>query len=161
MLSTFRWLGDRAQERGVCVALETGFPAEVEVFIRLVQEIDHPAVGATIDIGHVAWSVPTELRSTPAGAVLLNANIARVVRELRHKLCHFHIHNVRMHDWRDHRHIAQGVIDVPAVVRVLDEVGYAGMLSFEFEETETVGALAEGKAYLTSLIIGAPPVARR
>src|SRR5262249_48359325 len=51
-LDRFRRWGDRARKLGFRIALETGYPRSVRDFVRLVKEIDHDSVGATIDVGH-------------------------------------------------------------------------------------------------------------
>ncbi len=52
MIRRFRRWGDMAKAGGFRLALETGYPTSVDDFIRLVHEVDHDRVGATIDVGH-------------------------------------------------------------------------------------------------------------
>jgi sugar phosphate isomerase/epimerase len=46
-----RWVG-HARQLGVKIAVEAGFSQSIEDFVSLIQAINHPNVGATIDIGH-------------------------------------------------------------------------------------------------------------
>jgi sugar phosphate isomerase/epimerase len=105
LLDVYRRLGDYALEHGngVRLGVETGYPEAAEAFARLVREIDHPAVGATIDVGHVRNCVPKEKWGTPEGIEEHNRHLAYLLETLGDKVVHFHIHDVRRHDFRDHR----------------------------------------------------------
>ena len=142
-----RWLGDAAAELGVRVAVETGYPSG-DAFARLVAETDHPAVGACVDVGHLAASVGREKQSTDAGAKAYNDYLLRLAGELGAKLWHFHVHDVRYVDWRDHREAGTGMLDFAALGRRLRQSDFAGRLVFELEEEDTLGALGRSKAFL-------------
>jgi sugar phosphate isomerase/epimerase len=148
MLAVFRRLGDAAAAAGTLVGLETGYPRRYRQFLDLVLGIDHPAVGACVDIGHVAFLEESGPRSTDEGVANYNRNLVRLCRDLGPKLVHMHLHDVRMADWRDHRALGTGVIDLPALVAVLREIGYAGLMQFELEEPEQENALVASRAAL-------------
>lgn len=148
MVDTYRGLGDLGARCGVRVCLETMYPPTVEQFAGLIHGIDHPFVGAVIDTGHVAWTVPHPLRGTADGIALYNANLERLVQDLGPKLYHFHVHDVRPEDWRDHRQCGAGCIDWVRLCRVLDRAGYTGAFPFEFEEQDREGSLRAARGFL-------------
>lgn len=149
MLDTFRELGDHAAERDMRIGLETMQPASVEEYARLVFEIDHPAVGATIDTGHIRGAtdigLPPERRDSPEGRQRFNDVLARVFDEVAEKVLHVHLSDVSGTDWRDHRALGTGIVDFPRVFGKLDEIGYEGLLVLELEEQDQVNALASSR----------------
>jgi sugar phosphate isomerase/epimerase len=152
MVTTFRELADVGASHGVRVCVETMYPPTVEQFAQLVREVAHPHFGACIDVGHVAWTVPNELRGTADGVRLYNGNLEALCRLLSPKLFHTHLHDVRQHDWRDHRLCGTGCMDYPRLMQVLSDLGYDGPLTLELEEPEVEGALGSGKAYVEGLV---------
>lgn len=146
LLAVFRELGDAAAEAGTVVGLETGYPRRYAQFLDLVREIDHPAVGACVDVGHVAFLEESGPRGTDEGVANYNRHLVALCRELGEKVVHVHLHDVRKADWRDHRQLGTGVIDLPGLVRVLDEIGYAGVMQLELEEPEQEPALLASRA---------------
>ena len=147
MADACRWLGDRAEKAGVRVAVETGYPVG-DAFPQLVADVDHPAVGACLDVGHLTAAVGRQQRNTEHGARAYNDYLLRLVGQLGDRLWHFHVHNVRFDDWRDHREAGAGIIDFPALVACLRDRGFEGRLVFELEETDTLAALERSKAHL-------------
>jgi len=145
MLEMVRGLGDTARVLGVRIGIETGYPPDVADFARLIGAVDHPNVGATLDIGHVTIGYPHDRLDT-GGVERTNARITKLVKGLGTKILHAHIHDVRASDWRDHRELGTGIHDMATICTALRSVGYAGLLEFELEETDTLGALARSKA---------------
>ena len=157
MLAVFRELGDAAAAAGTLVALETGYPRRYQQFVDLVHGIDHPAVGACLDIGHVAVLDESGPRGTDEGVASYNRNLVRIVHDLGAKLVHMHLHDVRKADWRDHRALGDGVIDLAALVRALREVGYQGLMQFELEEPDQEPALLASRAALQRVLDAPSP----
>ena len=52
MIRQFRHWCDIARQNIFRLAIKTGYPDSVKEFVRLIQEIDHSHVGATIDVEH-------------------------------------------------------------------------------------------------------------
>lgn len=152
LLAVFRQLGDAAAAAGTLVALETGYPRRYRQFVDLVHQIDHPAVGACVDIGHVAFLEESGPRGTDEGVANYNRNLVRLCRDLGDKLVHMHLHDVRKADWRDHRTLGSGVIDLPALFQTLGDVGYQGLMQFELEEPEQEISLLASRAALEAAI---------
>lgn len=155
MVRVFRTLGDAAAEAGTVVALETGYPTRYEQFLRLVHAIDHRAVGACVDIGHVAFLEESGPRGTDEGVLRYNRNLIALCRGLGDKLVHMHLHDVRKVDWRDHRTLGTGVIDLVALAKVLREVGYRGLMQLELEEPEQEPALLASRRAMESALTAA------
>ena len=113
-----RRAGDRAAETGVGIALEPLNRFEGDLLNNVAQglaflnELDHPSVGLLVDTFHVnieesSWTEP--FRQAMAAGKL------------------FHVHlgdNNRLPP-------GKGLIDFPAILRTLKEIGYAGWLSAE------------------------------
>lgn len=152
LLEAYRRLGDEAGELGVRLTIETGFPGEVERFAELVHALNHPAVGGTVDVGHLTSQVPRELVGRPESAVAYNDLLERHLRSLGDKLWHFHLHDVRAHDLRDHRACGRGIIDYARLLRVADELGFGGQMVFELEEEDIVAALQQSKRVLEAAL---------
>jgi sugar phosphate isomerase/epimerase len=152
MVRVFRELGDAAAEAGTQVGLETGYPNRYQQFLDLVRDIDHPAVGACVDIGHVAFLQESGPRGTDEGVATYNRNLEALCRELGPRLVHMHLHDVRKDDWRDHRQLGTGVIDLPALARTLTEIDYGGLMQFELEEPNQEPALLASRAALETAV---------
>ena len=148
MVDTFRSLGDVGSEHAVRVCLETMYPPTVESFAEFIHAVNHPFVGATIDTGHVAWTVPQALRGTDEGVALYNDNLNRLLMALGSKVYHFHVHDVRRHDWRDHRECGAGCIDWERLCATANRIAYAGSFPFEFEEPDRAAARARSRQLL-------------
>jgi sugar phosphate isomerase/epimerase len=131
--------------------------------------LGHPAVGATIDIGHCAYFAEVACLPDPAQrAAILNEVIGQLVRDLGGQVYHFHVHNVRPYQevdfsrvpypyWKpgslvDHRALAEGLIDFPRLFGVLRAVGYPGLFELELEEPDREATAVESGKFLARLI---------
>jgi sugar phosphate isomerase/epimerase len=152
MVAVFRRLGDAASAAGTVVGLETGYPDRFDQFVDLVRAIDHPAVGATVDVGHVAFLLESGPRGTAEGAAAYNRNVVELIRALGERVVHAHLHDVRRADWRDHRALGTGMLDLPAMVAAFRAIGYEGLLQIELEEPAQEEALAASRRALEALL---------
>jgi len=146
VVELYRRLGDRAAAVGVTITIETGYPTSVAEFADLIWSIDHPAVGANVDVGHLRGTIPAEIKGTPESVALYNDRLEEHIRSLSTKLFHVHLHDTRLSDFRDHRAAGRGFLDYQRVFRVLGELDYAGFFAFELEEPDLIPALIESKA---------------
>jgi sugar phosphate isomerase/epimerase len=114
-----RRLCDRAAAKSVRLAFEPEpgmFIDTMARFEELRRRVDHPALGLTIDVGHLhcQGEVP-------------------IADHLRHWAPL--LHNVHIEDMRrgvhEHLMFGEGEIDFPPVLRALDEVGYTGGVHVE------------------------------
>lgn len=156
MLETFRSLGDYAAERGIKIGLETMQPNSVADYTQLIVDIDHPAVGATVDTGHIRGAtdigLPVEQRSTEEGTERFNDVLTRTVLLLGEKLLHVHLTDVQRSDWRDHKTVGSGIIDFARFFDALHSVEYGGLLVFELEEPDQIAALQASKAHVEGIL---------
>ena len=156
MIATFRDLGDHAAKYGVKLGIETGCPNTINEYTRLILDVDHPFVGGLIDVGHCFFYSdvvrrPAE-RGTPDAVQRGNDCLNRIVEVLDAKALHFHLHDVRQKDWRDHRAVGRGIIDFPRLFATLKRIKYEGLLTFELEEMDLLDALIESNAAIERLM---------
>jgi len=117
---------DRWQERLVRAADQTGTELAIETepgqfietsaaLVELLDEVDHPRLGANLDIGH---------------AVCMGENPADSVRLLGRRLKHLHLEDIKD---RRHYHLIPGLgdMDFASVRQALDEVGYSRAAAVE------------------------------
>ncbi len=152
ILATFRALGDCAGEAGVTLTIETGYPVGVDLFAQLIHDIDHPAVGANIDVGHLVGYIAPDLRGTEEGAAVCRETLTAQLDALGEKVYHFHLHDLRLADFRDHRACGRGYLDYVAIMRWCRDASFTGVWAFELEEPDIVPALAESKAVIERAI---------
>jgi sugar phosphate isomerase/epimerase len=146
VVDTFRQLGNHAGEAGITVTIETGYPVGVDPFAGLIHDIAHPAVGANVDVGHLVGYLPVEVRRTPEGPERYRQTLLAQLEALGDKVYHFHLHDLRESDFRDHRAVGRGFLDYRAIMRWCVNAGYEGLFAFELEESDMVEALRESKA---------------
>jgi sugar phosphate isomerase/epimerase len=131
-----RW-GDRARREGVQIAIETGWPPSVAEFVRLVGKVNHPAVGATIDVGHqgryaeLTARVRSEDRAKRESVAAYNETTMAIIRQLGAKVAHLHVHDIDPVTWVEHKPMVHGFVDYPGIFGALREVGYRGALVLE------------------------------
>ena len=156
MIETLRMLGDYAGERGLTIGIETMQPNSAIDFTALVFDTDHPAIGATVDTGHIRGAtdieLPKERRHTEEGSRRFNDVLMDLTEALEDKLVHVHLSDVRMADWKDHESVGTGIIDFPRFIATLRRMRYDGLMVFELEEANTVEALAASKEYVEALM---------
>lgn len=155
LVEVYRRLGDYGGELGIKVTIETCFPTEIERFAQLIHEIDHVAVGATVDVGHLRALVPAALTAAPERAACYNDLLEAHIRSLGERLWHFHMHDTRFSDLRDHRACGQGGIDYVRVFRLTNEIGYRGRLVIEIEEPDGANAVAASRDVLGEALTAA------
>ena len=76
----------------------------------------------------------------------------QVVNLLGSKIQHFHLHDVRQVDWRDHRTAGSGIIDYDRLFTFLSEMNYEGAFTFELEEVDIESALEASKRFVDALM---------
>ncbi len=158
-LKRFRGWGDRARNLGLRLALETGYPRSVRGFVRLIREIAHESVGATIDVGHqsryeeLITRVKPEDRATPAGIGAYNDTTMAIVERLGSKVFHFHVHDIDPQTWQEHKPLVHGFVDYPGLAAALRKSGYAGLWMLELggAAEDLPRYLREAKARLSAI----------
>lgn len=152
VVSFYRELGDAAAQAGVTVTIETCYPQEIDAFADLLRGIDHPAVGANVDVGHLRGLLSDDERRAQAIGSAYNALLDRHVRSLEGRIYHVHLHDVQAEGVRDHRECGTGIIDYEALFGLLLDQGYEGLLMFELEEADAEAALRRSHGVIAEAI---------
>jgi len=156
VIDTLGSLGDFAAQAGILLGIETMFPPSVEDFTSLILDINHDHVGATVDVGHIKfYEELADARRQPSASDSISAYndcLMEQVRLLGDKIVHFHLHDVRAEDWRDHRAVGRGIIDFHRLFQLLRQIDYRRAFSFELEEPDTITALVESKQHIERLM---------
>jgi len=156
LVANLRALGDEARHAGVAIGVENvAYPADPDEHAGLLEAVDHPAVGATLDVGHVAlWlkrdGIPAA--AGPDGPARYNERLLALIDRLGRRIVNVHVHDVRAADLRDHRAVGRGIIDVPAVIARLRALAYPGLLELELEEPDVETAAVESREHLRRLL---------
>jgi sugar phosphate isomerase/epimerase len=158
LVTNLRALGDKAQQHGTRIGVENlYYPATADEHARLLELIDHPAVGATIDTGHIHnWFQRDGVVQLPEhdGAVWFNARLLELIDRLGERIFHLHVDDIalpRMYD--QHLPAGRGMIDFEAVVRHLRHWGFTGLLEPEhnfFGEPEQEAS--EARAHMEGVL---------
>ena len=160
MLRQLREWGDFAAKHRFKLAFETGYPNSVEEFVRLAREVNHDAVGCTIDVGHqrgykeLVARVKPEDKGTPAGIRAYNDITLDIIDGLREKVLHLHVHDIDPPTWAEHKPIGTGFVDYPRLIAKLRQIGYRGLLMFEIggPGSEIEALLADSKRKLEAFL---------
>jgi sugar phosphate isomerase/epimerase len=156
MIETLRMLGDYAQERRLKIGIETMQPSAVREYADLIAETRHPAIGATIDTGHIRGSsdigLPVDRQNTDEARARFNDVLNTLVSTVADNLLHFHISDVSAAGWVDHKSIGSGIIDFPRLFGTIREINYQQLFVLELEEPKVLEAVEESKAYVEALI---------
>lgn len=155
-IDTFRYLGDYAARLGLQLGIETMQPNSVSEYTGLIQEINHPSVGATIDTGHIRGAVdiglPADRRDSAEGRQKFNDVLCKIVELLGEKVLHFHLTDVKGPEWRDHHTVGTGIVDFPRLFGLIKKQGLKSLLIFELEEPDRINALKSSKSFIERLM---------
>ena len=125
----------------------------------MIREIDHEAVGATIDVGHqkqyeelVARVKPGQ-RSSAEGIKAYNDTTNEIALRLGKKLFHLHVHDIDPETWQE-RTVRAQFRRLRALFATLRKVDYEGVLMFEIggKGTDQRGYLTDGMRKLNQLM---------
>ena len=153
MVDAFRKLGDFALGCNTKIGIETGYPDRVREYLKLILDVGHEAVGATLDVGHIKAYLSRNLLDSERGPELFNETLLYITRTLGSVIFHIHLHDLRPGDWRDHRRLGGGVVDWKRFMEVLEGIGYQGPMVFELEEEDREGALLSSRDYLEGMAV--------
>ncbi|MDB5297479.1 MAG: sugar phosphate isomerase/epimerase, partial [Phycisphaerales bacterium] len=116
------------------------FPSPYEVQAA-VKDLD-PRVGYCVDVGHTARA---------------GHDPAKALRDMKDRLydCHFKdVSDVKGKNTKVEVELGRGAIDVPAMVRALLDIKYAGLVGFEHEKdpVDPLPGLAESVGYMRGVV---------
>jgi sugar phosphate isomerase/epimerase len=114
------------------------YPTPGDVYAR-IQKLD-PRVGLCVDIGHTMRA---------------GVDPAEAARKCADRVLDFHVKDVTSATREgDTVEMGRGIIDLPKFVRTVVELGFSGVLAFEFEkdEKDPLPGLAESVGYLRGIL---------
>jgi L-ribulose-5-phosphate 3-epimerase len=123
LVNALRFAGDYAADRGVRIALEThgGITRNGALARRLLDDVDHPAVGVNYDTGNIYY---------------YNEGLDPVedVRQVADRIVQVHLKDTEggVDDWL-FPGLGEGRVDFPAIIGILQEAGFKGPYSLEIE----------------------------
>tara|TARA_Y100001934_G_scaffold11661_1_gene14757 strand:+ start:6382 stop:7068 length:687 start_codon:yes stop_codon:yes gene_type:complete len=139
-VTRFRAAGDYTAKRGVRIGVEN-LRGPYDDYIKLVRAIKHPAVGCTIDTGHIAYlDEVRSIQDLENRQAAYNDHLEKMLRDVNDKLIHMHVHNIRPgRGFIDHYADIKAPLDTPRLFRVLKELNYQGMVVLEVHrDTESL-----------------------
>lgn len=151
-----RALGDAAERAGTRIGVENWrYPSTPDEHAELLEAIDHPAVGATIDLGHIAYWYAQEGVTRLADAEALaayNQRLVALIERVAPWIIHAHVHDVLPDPLVDHRMVGSGIIDYEQVLRAFDRINFDGVLLLELSEPDYEHALQVSRERLLAAI---------
>jgi sugar phosphate isomerase/epimerase len=137
MAESLTQLNQLAREHDVLVGIET------EWDIPLIERLDLPRVGVTLDTGHVHFNEGAAFK--PYGS------LGGLIEIFREKILHVHVHD---YDGNfDHIGIGKGYIDFHDIVRTLCNIQFKGSLCLEINpDRESPEAILESRDRLQEMI---------
>lgn len=156
LVLTLRELGRAAHSAGTRIGLENWrYPFTPEEHLSILEEVDHPAVGATLDLGHIAYwykhEGTTGLHNSGTIAQY-QARLMAFIEQLGAYIIHVHVHDVRASDLQDHRTVGSGIINYAAVLDGLARHGFDGLMLFELGEPDFPTALGLSLHHINPLL---------
>jgi L-ribulose-5-phosphate 3-epimerase len=144
LASGLRRVLDYAEQREVTIGFEPEPGMLIDTmasFDELLQHVDSPRLGLTLDVGHLHC-----LGETP---------IPGVIRRWGDRLVNVHIEDMRA-GVHEHLMFGEGEMDFPPIIAALAEVGYDGGLHVELSRHSHDGPTVAAKAFefLNPLIRG-------
>ena len=144
-----RQAGEAARKHGVTIALEThpDLGANGDVHLQTMKQVSHPNVRVNFDTGNITFY------NKHADAVTELKKIIGYVATVELK-----DHNGQYMAW-NFPALGKGVVNFPAVLKVLEEHKFAGPITMEVEgiqgvqmnQSQTMQYIAESAAYIRSL----------
>lgn len=135
LVSGLRQVLDYAERRGVVLGFEPepGMLIDtMEAMTELVERVNSPRLGLTLDIGHLHCQGETP--------------IAGVIRQWGRRLVNVHIEDMRA-GVHEHLMFGEGEIDFPSVIADLAECGYDGGVHVELSRHSHDGPNAAQRAF--------------
>lgn len=130
---------EKVQQYDIAVAIHNHGPTDPvyptpDIIYEKIKSLD-PRIGLCIDIGHTAR---------------VGVDPSEAAQRCADRLLDFHIKDVNETTAKGHCvEAGRGVLDIPRFIRTLDELGYEGKISFEYEKdmNAPLPGLAESAGY--------------
>lgn len=147
LVAKFQQLGEAAALAGTKIGLENWrFPCNPDEHGRILEAINHPAVGATLDVGHIKyWYARDGIQQLDGdqGIAEYHERLFALLDRIAPYLAHLHVHDVMAANLEDHHAPGRGVLDYRALIAKLDALQFDGVLLFEVSDTDRQAALQQ------------------
>ena len=147
LVQVLQWLGEAAAAANTKIGLENWrYPYAPEEHLRILEMVDHPNVGATLDVGHIVYWLQHEgvtALHSPAEFEDYHRRLYHYIETLGPRIVHVHMHDVRAADLVDHRGVGRGFLDIDNIVAALHAVKFEGVMLFEIIEPDFATAATE------------------
>jgi sugar phosphate isomerase/epimerase len=147
VVRVLQFLGDAAAAAHTRIGLENWrYPYDPAEHLRILEMVDHPNVGATLDVGHIAyWFQHEGVMGLQSAAEIeeYHRRLYGFIEALGPQIVHVHMHDIRAADLVDHRAIGRGFLDVEGVLAALQRVNFDGVILFELGESDFAVAATE------------------
>ncbi|HDJ89380.1 MAG TPA: sugar phosphate isomerase/epimerase [Thermoprotei archaeon] len=148
----FREIGDYAQDLDIKIGIKNDGRSMLE-YIDIIKRIDHPYIGATLDLGHCGFFQEILIVKELSKRIkILNKIICSLIRDLGSKLFLLHVYNIDTARWIDHRSLPNEAIDFHRVIKTLSDIGYNGFYIIELEEIAWREKAVESGRFLSNLL---------
>ncbi len=146
LVAILQELGDAAATAGTKIGLENWrYPATPDAMAELLAAVDHPAVGVTLDVGHICYWLQNEgtlgLASADAAAVY-HERLYAMIERIGAQIIHVHAHDVRPDPLQDHCVIGSGMLNFVEIFNRLRAVDFDGVVLLEVKTTDPYRDLA-------------------
>ena len=134
-LEGLKQVEQRAKDKGIRVLIEPEPDLLIEnsgQFLDLIKILDKDVFGLNFDVGHF---------------YCVNEDPVELIKKLKDYTYHFHLEDIA--STREHYHLklGEGAIDLPAVLKTIDEIGYDGFVTVELYTYEDRAGEAAFDAY--------------
>jgi sugar phosphate isomerase/epimerase len=147
LVNVLQSLGEAAATANTRICLENWrYPCDPTEHLHILEMVDHPNVGATLDVGHISyWFQHEGVTGLHSAAELADYHrrVYQFIDTLGQRIVHVHMHDVRAADLADHRGIGRGFLDIDNIIAALHQVAFDGVILFEIAEPDFAVAAAE------------------
>jgi sugar phosphate isomerase/epimerase len=141
-IEALKRLNTLARQYGMRVGIEPMGGMKAEKRMRLVARLGLPAVGITLDTGHMHFE--------NGAAFQAYGSLGNLIRTIKPQIMHVHVHDYNGKD--DHLGIGHGYIDFPDIIGALDQGGFTGSLVLELNPFREPESVVESRNRLQALI---------
>ena len=147
LVKVLQSLGEAAATANTTICLENWrYPCDPTEHLHILERVNHPNVGATLDVGHISyWFQHEGVTGLHSAAELAEYHhrLDQFINTLGPRIVHVHMHDVRAADLADHRGIGRGFLDIDNIIAALHRVAFDGVILFEIAEPDFAVAAAE------------------
>lgn len=143
LVSGCRKVCERAMEKGVAVGFEPEpgmFVENLAQYRRLRDQVNHPAFGLTLDLGH---------------ALITEKSVAGALVDFQDDIVNIHLEDMKKSE-HTHLFFGEGEMDFKEIFSVLKEIGYKGQVNIELSRhaPDAVETAQKALAFVKGILQG-------